>query len=478
MALSFGRRFGRKSTLRRLVFPFFALALFLAPSQTLNTTAQVPEVGTAGLVALAAVSLLALMLLPLLLPLLKFWRIMFFFWFGGRYADAKGRFGLTGRSCGHLYSLALVPWLMSKPHYRTGTFREDMRTNLRNVVLPTGFYGMPLSIWALTRLHAVVAILFVIPTAAFFGAWYRRLLGMDSAYDCFTRTLFDPRDWFQLWRLNCRLASMTALATKSSDFEMEDKWNFIKGCYDNNLPTTPALELPKTLVAKDVNEEGGMGIHVLKNVLHGGNWLLQEKLLNHPDVAKLLPKESPLSTMRVVTGSYGALKLLGASVDKNKKLCTSLCAVWRAGREGASTDHSCVMVDIPDPRGAQVLGTGSTSAHWYASGFKSFGKPWSTVDGSIDHHPDTDLLLRGCKLPQVKEALELCERSHEILIPSVPLAGWDVAFAAQEDPEAPAQLVLLEANLSCNFFRGTVNWEEYGNILDLHFQALDRKFFG
>eukprot|EP00435_Cladocopium_sp_Y103_P027932 s2818_g6.t3 len=59
------------------------------------------------------------------------------------------------------------------------------------------------------------------------------------------------------------------------------------------------LELPKTLVAKDVNEEGGMGIHVLKNVLHGGNWLLQEKLFNHPDVAKLLPKESPLSTMRV-----------------------------------------------------------------------------------------------------------------------------------------------------------------------------------
>ena len=32
-------------------------------------------------------------------------------------------------------------------------------------------------------------------------------------------------------------------------------------------------------------------------------------------------------------------------------------------------------------------------------------------------------------------------RSHEILIPTVPLAGWDVAFVAQEDPKAPAKLV-------------------------------------
>ena len=142
------------------------------------------------------------------------------------------------------------------------------------------------------------------------------------------RSLLEPRDWFQLWRLNCRLASMTALATKSGDFDMESKWNFIKGCLENGLPTTPALEMPKILVAKDVNEEGGMGIHVLPNVLYGGNWLLQEKLDNHPEVQALLPKASPLSTMRVVTGSYGALKLLGAPAQ-TAKLCTALCAVAR-----------------------------------------------------------------------------------------------------------------------------------------------------
>ncbi|CAE7777111.1 unnamed protein product [Symbiodinium sp. CCMP2592] len=228
----------------------------------------------------------------------------------------------------------------------------------------------------------------------------------------------------------------------------------------------------------DVNEEGGMGIHVLKNVLHGGCWLLQEKLDNHPDVQKLLPEESPLSTMRVVTGSRGALKLLGGTAPTGK-LSKALCAVWRAGRAGASTDHSCIMVDVPDPRGKQALEAGSSSAHWYAAGWKSLGKPWSTADGSIYEHPDTGLNLRGKTLPKVKEALELCERSHEILIPSVPLAGWDVAFVADdENPSAPASLVLLEANLSCNFFRGTVDWKEYGELLDEHFAALDAKFFG
>ncbi|CAK9046992.1 unnamed protein product [Durusdinium trenchii] len=441
-----------------------ALLLVLAvvsSHQSLPTAqARLPDDVSGGLLAMLAVLLvLGLMVFPMLSPLLLYWRILFFFWFGGRYADAKTRFGLSGMSSGHLYSLAMVPWLMTKPHYRTGTFKEDMLTNLRNVVLPTGIYGVPLSLWAYSRLHALVAILFVIPFAAFVGSWYRRIFGLDFAYACFRRSLLEPRDWFQLWRLNCRLASMTALATKSPDFDMESKWNFIKGCLDNGLPTTPALETPKILVAKDVNEEGGMGIHVLPNVLYGGAWLLQEKLDNHPDVQQLLPKDSPLSTMRVVTGSYGALALLGRPAE-TKKLCNALCAVWRAGRAGASTDHSCVMVDVPQPRGEQTLGTGSSSAHWYAQGFKSLGKPLSTADGSIAHHPDTELSLCGCKLPKVKEALELCERSHEILIPSVPLAGWDVAFVAEEDPKAPAKLVLLEANLSCNFFRGTVNWEE------------------
>merc|ERR1719225_938212 len=107
---------------------------------------------------------------------------------------------------------------------------------------------------------------------------------------------------------------MTALATTRegcpADFEMEDKWLFIKTCLEKKIPVTPVMEMPKTLIAKDVLEEGGMGIHVLKNVIHGGRWILQEKLENCDTVKGLLPEGAPLSTMRVLTGSHGALAAL------------------------------------------------------------------------------------------------------------------------------------------------------------------------
>merc|ERR1719225_1919164 len=110
---------------------------------------------------------------------------------------------------------------------------------------------------------------------------------------------------------------MTALATTRegcpADFEMEDKWLFIKTCLEKKIPVTPVMDMPKTLIAKDVLEEGGMGIHVLKNVLHGGRWILQEKLENCEAVQKLLPDNAPLSTMRVLTCSFGALDSLGST---------------------------------------------------------------------------------------------------------------------------------------------------------------------
>merc|ERR1712050_80681 len=131
------------------------------------------------------------------------------------------------------YSLASVPWLLSQPHYRAGTFQEDMRTNLRNVVLPTGLYGIPLSICVLNKMTVVLTGLLLIPFSAFVGSLWRKWKGLeDSASECFRRTLLEPTDWFQLWRLNCRLASMVALATKSKDFDMEDKWLFIKTCME------------------------------------------------------------------------------------------------------------------------------------------------------------------------------------------------------------------------------------------------------
>merc|ERR1712056_47202 len=76
--------------------------------------------------------------------------------------------------------------------------------------------------------------------AAFVGSLWRKWKCLEnSASECFRRTLLEPTEWFQLWRLNCRLASMVALATKSKDFDMEDKWLFIKTCMEKNIPVTP-----------------------------------------------------------------------------------------------------------------------------------------------------------------------------------------------------------------------------------------------
>eukprot|EP00442_Polarella_glacialis_P009705 CAMPEP_0115160408 /NCGR_PEP_ID=MMETSP0227-20121206/70796_1 /TAXON_ID=89957 /ORGANISM="Polarella glacialis, Strain CCMP 1383" /LENGTH=492 /DNA_ID=CAMNT_0002572317 /DNA_START=75 /DNA_END=1550 /DNA_ORIENTATION=+ len=431
--------------------------------------------GSVGLAlgAPCAVLMLTLCFLfaPMLQTLVLYWRVLFFFWTGGSYEDSRMRFrGLTNLGRAHLYSLASVPWLMRQPHYRAGTFQVDMLTNLRNVVMPTGVYGVPLSeLVARSRLHAVAAALVLIPFAAFIGSIYRRCRGLEaSASACFARSLLAPRDWLQLWRLNCRLASMTALASQSKDFDLEDKWVFIKACQANGIPVTPVMDMPVTLVAKDVNEEGG-----LKNVMHGGQWILQEKLENCAALNKLLPKEAPLSTMRVVTGSRGALSLLGVPGKQEK--AKSFCTVWRAGRAGAATDHSSVMMDLPDARKNELLGKGSSSAHWYARGLKSLGMPLSTADGANSVHPDTGVILSGCRLEGAAAAAELCERAHDTLMPTVPLAGWDVAFCPSKDKggAGPPELVLLEANLSCNFFRGSVAWEEYGSLLDAHFAAID-----
>jgi len=444
-----------------------------SPGDLVAALREKPVLMAAAAVAGGVCLFCCVVCMPMLCILLRYWQALFFFWTGGLYADAGPKLGLSKYSRAHLYSLASVPWLMTQPHYRTGTFQEDMLTNLRNVVPPTGLLGVPLSVFARSRVHTVLAVLVLLPSVAFVGAWWRKWHGLeDSAAECFGRSLLSPTDWFQLWRLNCRLASMTSLATQSKDFELEDKWVFIQNCLEKKIPVTPVMDWPVTLVAKDCLEEGGMGIHVLKNVLHGGRWILQEKLDNCDAVKSLLPSEAPLSTMRVLTGSHGALADLGvASVARSK--AHTLATVWRAGRQGASTDHNCIMVNVPNCKSSDVLGRSSTSAHWYARGWKSFGMPVSTKDGSITAHPDTGLDLEGKRLPGASEAAELCERAHDMLMPGVPLAGWDVAFCPSKTGGAEPELILLEANLSCNFFRGDIDWTSYADLLDEHFLAID-----
>ena len=62
-----------------------------------------------------------------------------------------------------------------------------------------------------------------------------------------------------------------------------------------------------SIVVKNKNEEGGLGIYFYKNAVVGGDWIIQERLENSDFLKLLLPPNAPLSTLRVITASRGGL---------------------------------------------------------------------------------------------------------------------------------------------------------------------------
>ena len=73
--------------------------------------------------------------------------------------------------------------------------------------------------------------------------------------------------------------------------------------------------------------------------------------------------------------------------------------------------------------------------------------------------------MTGTKVAEMTEMLELVERAHARMMPGVPLAGWDVAFTNKG-------MLLLEANLSCNFFRGSFDKAAYFDFVHEYFTDL------
>ena len=65
------------------------------------------------------------------------------------------------------------------------------------------------------------------------------------------------------------------------------------------------------------------------------------------------------------------------------------------------------------------------------------------------------------------EMMDFVRDAHLLLIPHVPLCGWDVALTQNHG------MLLLEGNLSCNFFRGDFDQVEYFQFINEYFIALD-----
>ncbi|CAM9327127.1 unnamed protein product, partial [Phaeothamnion confervicola] len=362
------------------------------------------------------------------------------------------------------YSLALIFYLWSKPHYRNASYQEDMVKNLRNVAVPGT--GLPLSVVSHFRIVALLFVLFVNPILCLAAALNGLRRFKRPWADAYCEQLLCPQDWFSFWRLNCRLASYHALETGSPGYAQEDKWTFLVDGMKKGVPVSPVLDTP-ALVVKDKNEEGGLGIFFYKNALHGGDWILQERLYNDAFVSSLLPSNAPLSTMRVITASRWWLERQAgrADADIGADCVAALSSVFRAGRAGASTDHSSILFDVDAATGA--IRRGTTNAHWYRLGPAAMaGCPWtSTHDAEV--HPDCDTRLTGAVIPDMAGILKTVREAHRTMLPDVPLVGWDVAMTTRG-------ICLLEVNLSCNFFRGSFDVDAYIELIDDYFVALER----
>lgn len=165
-----------------------------------------------------------------------------------------------------------------------------------------------------------------------------------------------------------------------------------------------------------------MGVHFYHNAAHGGDWIIQQKLENGPSLAAMLPRDAPLSTLRIITSSNwtvdSAAKAAtaattaaaagtadsatagaatgaatgagagagsgtgaqqqqaqaqqqpsdgvesGAASDCMEALGSiqALSCVFRAGRAGAATDHQSILFDVDLASG--VIKCGTTNAHW------------------------------------------------------------------------------------------------------------------
>jgi hypothetical protein len=366
-----------------------------------------------------------------------------------------------------LHTLALNMQLWSKPHYRADSLRQDLVDNFSNIAFPGT--GISMSWVCCSKTVAILYLLachpWVILAASLFisrSSLHRR---GRSFGEIFEEELLAPKHWFALWRINSTLVAAhhnaNAHAPKvQSEYRYENKWDFLELALQQSekasaavkFKVTPIITRVAEMVCKHKNIEGGMGIHMFKNAVHGGDWILQERLYNCEELQAVLPSDAPLSTFRVIT-------MVDPTAETVESSHTAMTFVFRAGRSGKDTDHSSILFAV-DPETLEIQ-DGKMFSNWYQVG--KVGSSNLLSKQEIQVHPDTKEKLTGKELKCANDAVQMCVEAHRGLMPNVPTIGWDVAVADGHGA------VLLEANLSCNFFGGVYDRQKYLKILDTYF---------
>lgn len=331
----------------------------------------------------------------------------------------------------HIYSMCLIFHLWNTKHYRSKNLKEDLIKNLRNVIIPGTF--IPLSFFCYHIYLYYFFIYLLYPLIAFISF----LIHRDNS---FQEYLYCPDTWFTYWRINCILSHLHYSKTNHIQYLMEDKYLFLKKAKENNLYVTPFIE--KDLIIKHRNEEGGLGIKYIKNAVNGGKMIIQEKIENSFILNDLLPKNAALSTFRLVTSSSISRKI------------TLLTILWRAARKNTITDHKNILFNIKDNNFFDV---GICNQNWYSR--KHF------FQKKFKKHPDSKKQITNINIgnKNISEIKKICLKAHKEILSDIPLVGWDVAITK-------TGIMILECNLSCNFFCGDFDKKIYFDFVEDYFK--------
>ena len=199
--------------------------------------------------------------------LFLYYRIFFYYLFSGKGIDSYDDQEIDRRILIHIYSMVMMIRLFSLPHYRAKSYGEDLRANLKNVVVP--FTGIPLSIFCWNKYSCLFFLIIVYPVWAFIGSIYLSLYEEKRRpmNKHFYEQLLKPDYWFATWRMNCTIVayhSYRQWKQTKHQYDMEDKGRFLIEGKKLNIPVTPVLELPRIMI-KHKSIEGGMGIHIYDN---------------------------------------------------------------------------------------------------------------------------------------------------------------------------------------------------------------------